>query len=113
MRVGLFDDETMEPLTVLTLPIWAHEILRADEPVTFPIWTEMHGDFRMIDVPKVTLWFEQFVRHGECHWFCSTRDSENALKLRSVFLPGQQKEVQRRERDAFLKGLAVMLRDLI
>jgi hypothetical protein len=30
MRVVLFDDETMEPLTVLTLPIWAHEILRAN-----------------------------------------------------------------------------------
>ena len=66
-----------------------------------------------LDVPKVTLWFEQFVSHGECHWSCFTRDIENALKLRSVFLPGQQKEVQQRERDAFLKGLAVMPRGLV
>lgn len=120
MRVVLFDDETMEPLTVIKLPIWAHERLRTGERINFPVLEKLTpSSFRKdldplepLSMKIVTVWFEEFRRNGQNHWFCFTRDSENSLKLKAMFLPGQVKEVQKREENAFTAGLFAALRSL-
>lgn len=114
MRVVLYDDETMEPLTVITIPMWAHERLRAGEPIQFPVWRSLldapigPATIQM-ELPLVRVWFEEFLRHGQRHWFCFTRDGENAIQLRSVFLAGQTPAVLEREREAFSRGLIAAL----
>jgi hypothetical protein len=118
MRAVLFDDDTMEPLTVLNIPMWAHDRLREGERIHVPVPERSFalGFDRSAPVPEcvpirtVTVWFERFIRNGEKHWMLMTRDSENALKLKAVFLPGQNAEVQRRERDAFAEGLLAALK---
>ena len=113
MRVVLYDDETMEPLTAITLPIWMHERLRAGQSIHVPFIEPLRlmGDDPNGPIssppPRMfaTIWFEEFHRKGQRHWFCFTRDSENAMKLKSVFLPGQWSEVHKRERDAFNNGV--------
>jgi len=117
MRVVLFDHESMEPITVLQLPSWAYDMLRERRQVTFPVWLDLAKAYdvagevpRAMDIPKVTVWFEKFVRNEQAHWFCFTNDGENALKLKAAFLPGQYGEVQRRTNEAFLKGLLAGLK---
>ncbi len=38
-------------------------------------------------------------------WYAYATDPEAVLKVRSVFLPGQQTDVQDREREAFARGI--------
>lgn len=120
MRVVLYDDETMEPLTAITLPIWMHERLRAGQMVHVPFiepisLAEQRGDGPLGPMPKMfaTIWFEEFHRKGLRHWLCFTRDSENAMKLKAVFLPGQWSEVHKRERDAFNAGVIEALERML
>lgn len=110
MRVVLYDDETMEPLTVLHLPSRFTSRLVSGErmrvPMILPIQFES-GDDVIKPTPKssVTIWFERFVRKGQSHWFAFTAEGEDAMMCRAVFLPGQYREVQSREQAAFMKGL--------
>lgn len=111
MRVVLYDDETMEPLTVLHLPSWFTERLVAGErmrvPMILPMSAIADDDVPVAPTPKtsVTIWFEQFVRHGREHWFAFTAEGADAMMCRAVFLPGQYREVQSREQAAFMAGL--------
>lgn len=106
MRVILFDDETMEPITILHLEPWAAERVRrhgTSLPLRFPVIQRL--DFPSLHKREVlppldsikdwvvTIWFEKFARNNVTHIFAFTRDSELALQLKSAFLPGQQKEV--------------------
>lgn len=115
MRVVLYDDETMEPITVFSIPTWAYERLKKDERIRFPViqrmsWVDAgEGAVKPMEVPTVTVWFEQFHRKGEKHWFAFTRDGENALSLRSLFLPGQKKTVSNLELKAFVDGLLMAI----
>lgn len=110
MRVVLYDNETMEPLTVLQLPSWFTTRLVSGErmrvPMILPIRHE-DGAGPVGPIPKtsVTIWFEEFVRKGQSHWFAFTAEGEDAMMCRAVFLPGQYREVQSRERAAFMNGL--------
>lgn len=122
MRVVLFDDETMEPLTVLHLPSWMTGQLTAGDRMTLPIFRPLTtytikddpGPVPTIDQDRVCIWFEKFYRRSEPHWFCFTRDGENSLLLRSVFLPGQRSavndEYKRGVRDGIVRALGAMLR---
>jgi len=110
MRVVLYDDGTMEPITVLHLPSWFTTRLAEGErmlvPMVLPLKEVRDGD-PIGPIPKtsVTIWFERFVRKGQQHWFAFTAEGEDALLCRTVFLPGQQREVQSREKVAFMRGL--------
>jgi hypothetical protein len=110
MRVVLYDDETMEPLTVLHLPSWATTRLVSGErirvPMILPIrWEDGTGEIGPVPKTFVHIWFEKFIRHGREHWFAFTAEGEDAVMCKAVFLPGQQREVQSLERTAFMQGL--------
>lgn len=122
MRVVLYDDETMEPLTVLHLPSWMLPRLKQGERMVIPVMRKL--DFKAdysadiapsrIQDDRVGIWFEKFLRHEQWHWFAFTRDGENALSLKSVFLPGQwsavHAEYQRGVSDGIVRALGVVLR---
>ena len=119
MRTVLYDDESMEAITVIDVPHWALKRLHSGMPIRFPVIEPLRRPilaeamFPEIGEHKlVTIWFEQFCRKGINHWFCFTRDSENALRLRPLFLAGQQEEVQRLEQQAFLDGMIAALMKL-
>jgi len=74
MRTVLYDDETMEPITVLELPSWAYDRLRDGNRLRFPVFLRVLGyvgspDIRdvpeMSETPMVTVWFEQFMRNDQ------------------------------------------------
>ena len=110
MRVVLYDDGTMEPITVLHLPSWMTTRMADGERMRVPIFRSVvveRADGPIGPPPKswVTIWFERFIRNGQSHWFAFTTEGEDALLCKAVFLPGQQREVQSRERVAFMQGL--------
>lgn len=110
MRVVLYDDETMEPLTVLQLPSWFVARLVSGERMLVPMILPVRLDDGVGPIgpaPKtsVAIWFEKFVRKGQSHWFAFTAEGEDAMMCRAVFLPGQYREVQSREAAAFMRGL--------
>lgn len=110
MRVVLYDDETMEPLTVLHLPSWFTSRLVSGErmrvPMILPIsYEDVSGPIKPIPKTSVTIWFEKFIRRGQQHWFAFTAEGDDAMLCRAVFLPGQYREVQSREQAAFVSGL--------
>lgn len=124
MRVVLYDDETMEPLTVLHLPSWMPPRLRNGERMVIPVMRKLDlsasygGDTTPpmdIQGDRVGIWFEKFLRHDQLHWFAFTRDSENALSLKSVFLPGQWSDVhaeyQRGVGDGIVRALGAVLKN--
>lgn len=122
MRVVLYDDETMEPLTVLHLPSWMPPRLKSGERMVIPIIRPLNlkSDYdadislSMLRNDRVRIWFEKFLRREQWHWFAFTRDSEDALSLKSVFLPGQwsavHEEYQRGVGDGIVRALGVMLK---
>lgn len=110
MRVVLYDDETMEPLTVLQLPSWFTARLvngeRMRVPMILPVsMDDDEGPIGPLPKTFVTIWFEKFTRHGREHWFAFTAEGDDAMMCRAVFLPGQYREVQSREKAAFMAGL--------
>lgn len=117
MRVIVFDDETMEPITAITLPKWMTDRLRSGERIRVPYVPQISladaiapGDLPPA-VPRTwcEIWFEKFVRKGSTHWFCFTGEGEHALNLKSVFLAGQARAVIEREEAAFGRGVLAAL----
>lgn len=119
MRVVVYDAEDMEPITVIQLPghmrEYLNEILdgcRGPE-ITFPLQRPFSAaDFVAKEPPALTmalyvrLKFEPIWKgKGLLMWLCTTRDGETALLLKSVFLPGQQRELNQQREDAFMAGL--------
>lgn len=122
MRVVVHDQETYEPLTVIEVPIrFMREIEegRRDRRLRFPAHPPLsvtidppitplsaHAGY-VVDLKFEPIYRGSSYRDGErpFMWVCSTDDPETALLLRAVFLPGQNREVQRREEAAFLGGL--------
>lgn len=108
MRVVIFDEETLEPITVVNLPGLTDRCLeerrfwRVAVPMTGPVRdgdADGRGEWgaatRFIDLE-----FERFARctltHGEqLSWLCLTRASDLAMLLEPDFLPGQQIAIQR------------------
>lgn len=99
----------MEPITVVRIHeslwnrLWNGDHVRLVVPM--PINTSQHADFPLRERLKmVEIHGEVFVRRGHKHMFVFTNDDENALLLRSEFLPGQRKDVQHAQRNAFAQG---------
>ena len=123
MRVVVYDAEDMEPITVIQLPghmrEYLNEILDGSRgpEITFPLLRPLSAaivlakeppDLTM--APYVRLKFEPIWKgKGLLMWLCTTRDGETALLLKSVFLPGQQRELNQQREDAFMAGLFAAL----
>lgn len=99
MRFVIFDDETMEPITVVNLPgIAERDILeRMGGIVRMAIIPKFEFKVREADNPPapakmdvVVLRFERFVRRNQVSLMCFTREAELAMLLDPDFLPGQR-----------------------
>jgi hypothetical protein len=110
MRVVLYADD-MEPITVIELSALAEGYLNERGMVRLAV--QMPAMLSVLaarqapgldDLRIVTIFAERFIRHGHEHMMLFTRDEESALLLKSAFLPGQQAELQERERTAFARG---------
>lgn len=105
MRFVVYDDESLEPITVVNLPFtnnWMDDRIRNHGcrwrvPVPEPLPATPLAPAEPMSCVKmriVDLEFEPFVRrtrrHGEQRaWFCFTRATELAMLLNPAWLPGQ------------------------
>ena len=105
MRFVVFDDDTMEPITVVNLHGVTERDLffRMDQRIRLPVIPE-HSSFVSTESPNQTtfdvveLRFERFLRRGQFVWMCFSREAELAMLLEPTFLPGQRGYVQAIER---------------
>ena len=110
MRVVLYADD-MEPITVIDLPAMAERYLKERGmvrlavmlPMMFLVLAEQQPLARD-SLKTVAIFAERIVRRGREHMMLFTRDEESALLLKCAFLPGQQAGLQKREREAFVRG---------
>jgi hypothetical protein len=99
----------MEPITVIELDGWAEDFLKKHRNIRIPIQLPFEiipcdaPPIRSI-IPYVEITAEAFVRNGEKHLMLFAKDEESALMLKSVFLPGQRKELREAERMAAARG---------
>ncbi len=116
MRTVIYDAELMEPITIVDIPphIFAGVEHGAFRNVSIPIYprisaaasTYADAPIECSTPPRCQVRFEPVRRNGGVmFWLCITEDGESALLLRSVFLPGQQKELSEERREAFLRGV--------
>jgi hypothetical protein len=114
MRVVLYAHD-MEPITILELSEWPYQFLQKhgtvrlavippinmssvsrygmtpDEPIAYKCW-------------HVEITAEKLHRNGEVHLMLFTHNEEQAMLLKSAFLPGQRAALKEHEREAFAKG---------
>ena len=108
VRAVLYTDD-LEPITVLELPTLVRDHLERHGVVRLPImeppnYVGAPGVPCAEPVRVVEVWAERFVRKGQSHLMLFTRNDENALLLRSAFLPGQRRELNDQRAQAFAKG---------
>ena len=121
MRFVIYAHDSLEPLTVVHLPgavvrelktalrDGGSPIVRVPLPVA---QLEMAGAERAdtaVETSSVALcleyWYRPAIPTYEPVPTLVTHQAEDALKLRAVFLPGQQKEVREERERAFAEGL--------
>jgi hypothetical protein len=115
MRVVLYADD-MEPITVIELAPFLHEMLKerrrvrvaAPMPVSYATLT---GGPTMADAMMhiVEIRAEVLMRKGREHMMLFTDDEVTALMLRSELLPGQRRDAQERDREQYAKGFLLGL----
>lgn len=109
MNTVIYTDD-MEPITVINIDAWTEKFLNEHGSVRlavmpiFPINYEDKSAGLVQSFNIVSIRAERFHRKGKTHTFLITEDEETALLLKAAFLPGQNREVQQRERDAMAKG---------
>ena len=107
MRVVIYDEESLEPITVVNLPgltekcleekrFWRVSVHNADnQPQQAAADRKFSDSLRYVDlefekISRVTL------RHGEqVTWLCLTRATELAMLLAPDWLPGQRPAIER------------------
>ena len=106
MRVVIYDEESLEPITVVNLPgltercleekrFWRVSVHNADnEPREAPPERAFSDRLRYVDLE-----FEKIsrvsLRHGEqVTWLCLTRATELAMLLAPDWLPGQRPAIE-------------------
>lgn len=101
----------MEPITVLELQEWTidhmekHGRVRVAVMMPPQLTPPLPGEAPVNDPPRVVdIWCEKFYRGEQKLTLLTTRDDENAMLLKSVFLPGQRAALQEHERNAFARG---------
>ena len=117
MRVVLYSDEDMEPITVFELSEFATDYLNQYKRVTLPVIAPMRASFisdedqiTNCDVLKqVNIYAETFIRKGQKYMMLFTQDEESALLLKSCFLPGQRSELNEEMANFYAKGVLYAL----
>lgn len=104
----LYTDD-FEPITVLQLSPWARTYLERHRRIRLPVIEEVTFSVRvdppiMANLRTVDIWVESIIRKGVEQTLLFTYNDENALLLRSAFLPGQQRKVRDERAEAFAKG---------
>lgn len=103
MRFVVYDDESLEAITVLNLPLTDRDIeargriWRVAVPPKFSLTIDL-GPPRIEKMQVVDLEFEQCIRQSSRYgrqraWFCFTRATELAMLLNPAWLPGQRRAV--------------------
>lgn len=111
MRVVIYDEESLEPITVVNLPgltdrnleerrYWRVSVHDGQNlPREAAINRTISDSFRFVDlefekISRVT------VRHGEqVTWLCLTRATELAMLLAPDWLPGQRPAIEQLQQD--------------
>ena len=100
MRFVVYDDESLEPITVLSLPLTERDAL-ARRYWRVPVPQEISVSFAPIGEEQnlqrmqvVDLWFEPFVRGRQRSVMCFTKATGLAMLLNPAWLPGQRGAVQ-------------------
>ena len=111
--------EDFEPITVLELPPAARALLEKLGHVQLQVlevvtpWLEPRLGKAFYDGPKTVRIYAELADRGKCrHLMLFTPDDENALLLKSAFLPGQRKEVMNERADAFARGFLEAIRSI-
>lgn len=124
MRHVIYADQDLEPITVIELDSFCENILRRHENdhLVIAVMEPLKPFATMLPpmeakMREVRIRAERFVRRRpgrpeQRSLMLFTEDDESALLLKSVFLPGQHREVQQRERDAFVNGLVSAIKGL-
>lgn len=122
MKIVVYDFETYEAITFISVPHWREMGMQPGEPINIPIEPPRTpvaiGRSAMpppdFEFHYVTLRFEWFrLRNSpERLWFAFVHNAESALLLRSIFLPGQSREVRARVDMGFAKGYMQALSDI-
>ena len=111
MRVVIHDEETLEPITVVTLPGLTEKNLErkrhwrvsvhdgANEPREMPVERAYSDRLRFVDltfekVSRVTLTYGEQVT-----WRCLTRATDLAMLLTPDWLPGQRPAIDMLQRE--------------
>jgi hypothetical protein len=119
MRVPIYCNETFEALTIIKIQPWGLRML--EQGCVFLRFAPMpSASVRPVDYSEVigdaievcTVRFDEIRLRGMGTWIGVTDDQETSLRLRSVFLPGQQSEVRELEQAAQARLMAEMLRGL-
>lgn len=112
MKIVIYDHETYEPITVIGVHISFLREIESGKRAPYLIFATAPELYSKLDVTScitmrtVRISFERIMKGSRTLlWLAKAEDGETALLLRSAFLPGQNKEVQARERAAFLGGL--------
>ena len=103
-----------EPITVIDLPMWAHEIALERQYFRMEVMDppKLYGDIevRLIEPKMVTIRAQKFIWIDKSERIIYvTADEEAALLLQSAFLPGQMKDVQEQRKSAFSQGILFAL----
>lgn len=117
-RTVLYTDD-LEPITVLELPSWSRDYLERHGVIRLtvtmikaPVMFQQEKRLICQEYRTVDVWSEPFVRNGETHLVLFTHNDENALLLKSSFLPGQRRELRNQLADEFAKGFLRAIREL-
>lgn len=105
MKVVVYDDAMLEPITVLNLRGFSENdieklgrVLRVAVPKPLTFSTAMEADPVMEKVEVVELFFEQFYRNSprwgeQRKWMCLTSSIDLVLLLKPDWLLGQQQAI--------------------
>lgn len=117
MRAVLYTDD-FEPITVLELSQQACGYLERTGIVNLAVippvqlhWEES-GEITGNSIRQVCIRAELFVYRRKRTLLLFTSDDENALLLKSAFLPGQIAQVRENERSAFARGFLTAIAGL-
>lgn len=111
MRVVIYDEESLEPVTVVELPGLSDMALREKQDWRVAVQVKEPARSRAGEEPRFTdtmrfvdLKFEQLSRvtitHGEqLTWLCLTRAAELAMLLTPEWLPGQRPAIQQLQQE--------------
>lgn len=111
MKVVLYTED-MEPITVIELTEMARQYLDKYGRVRLAVYLPPMLSYISIqqnpayatNIKTVDIYAEKLIRKGISSMMLFTGDEENALLLKSVFLPGQQSALNEHYREAFSKG---------